>query len=146
MREDPRVDYVFAGMVVLLYAQVLVSSFRRGPDDAGWERRWWELDPTERERIADASRSNSRLETPEETQLAKGFRRRLNRCGAYRGLGVFPLFVILAALMLGGVIQAGVFGMIFAVVLYGVERPIVRRAKAAKRRARALTTEPHSAR
>ena len=146
MREDSRVDYVFGGMVVFLYAQVLVSSFRRGPDDASWERHWWELDPAERERIADASHSNSRLENPEEAQLAKGFRRRLSRRGAYRGLAVFPIFVILAALMLGGAIQAGVFGMIFAVVLYGVERPTVRRLKAAKRGARPLTTEPNTAR
>jgi hypothetical protein len=127
---------------------VLVSSFRRGPDDAIWERRWWELDPTDRERIADASHSNSRLAEladAKETQLAKGYRRRLNRRGAYRGLAVFPMFVILAALMLGGVIQAGVFGMIFAVVLYGVERPTVRRVKAAKRRARPLATEPDTA-
>jgi hypothetical protein len=148
MREDSDVDYVFAAMVVFLYAQEFVSAFGRGPDDLSWERRWWGLDSTRRERIADASYSNSRLaelEDPEEAQLAKGYRRRQNRRGAYRGLAVFPIFVILAALMLCGVIQAGVFGMIFAVVIYGVERPTVRRVKEARRRIRPLTTEPDTA-
>jgi hypothetical protein len=149
MREDSRVNYVFAALVALIYAQSLVNAFRRGPDDPSWERRWWELDSTRRERIADASYSNSRLaeiEDPEEARLAKGFRRRLNRRDAYRGLAVSPIFVMLAALMLGGVIQAGVFGMIFAVVIYGVERPTVRRVKEARRRIRPLKTEPDTAR
>jgi hypothetical protein len=149
MREDSRVDYVFAGMVAVLYAHALASAFRGGPDDPNWDRRWWALGSAGRERIADASYSNSRLadlEDPEEAQLAKGFRRRLNRRGAYRDLVVFPLFVILAALMLGGVAQAGVFGMIFAVVIYGIERPTARRVKAAKRRAHPVRTELDTAR
>jgi hypothetical protein len=94
MREDSHVEYVFAAMVVLLYAQTIVIAFRRGPDDPSWERRWWGLDSARRERIADASYSSSRLaelEDPEEAHLAEGYRRRLDRRGAYRGLVVASL-------------------------------------------------------
>jgi hypothetical protein len=149
MREDSRVDYVFAAMVVLLYAQSLVSAFRRGPDDPSWERRWRELDSTEREWIADASYSNSRLAElagPEKVQLAKGFRRRLNRRDAYRGLAVFPFLVILAALTLGGVVEGTVSFLTFVAAVYAIERPTIRRVKEAKRRSIRVADEPDAAR
>jgi hypothetical protein len=142
------VDFLFAGMVAVFYVETLVSAFRRGPDDPSWETRWWGLDSTGRERIADASYSNSRLAElvdPVETQLAKGFRRRVNRRSAYRGLVVFPFLVILAALTLGGVVEFTVFALTFTAALYGINLPISRRVKAAKCRARPLTAEPDAA-
>jgi hypothetical protein len=147
MREDSDVDFLFAGIVVVLYGEAFVSAFRRGPDDPSWETRWRSLDSTGRERIADASYSNSRLSglaDPEETQLAKGYRRRLNRRSAYRGLAVFPFLVILAALTLGGVFAFTVFALTFTAAAYGINLPISRRVKAAKRRARPATAEPEA--
>jgi hypothetical protein len=148
MREYSGVDFVFSGMVVVFYVQALVSAFRRGPDDPNWETRWRALDSTGRERIADASYSNSRLNRlvdPEGARLAKGYRRRLNRRSAYRGVAVFPFLVILAALTLGGVVENTVFYLTFIAALYGINLPISRRVKAAKRRARPSTVEPEAA-
>jgi hypothetical protein len=142
------VAFLFAGMVVVFYVEALVSAFRRGPDDPSRETRWRALDLDGRERIADSSYSSSRLAElvdPEENQLAKGYRRRLNRRSTYRGLAVFPFLVILAALTLGGAVEFTVFALTLTGALYGINLPISRRVKATKRRARPAAAEPEAA-
>jgi hypothetical protein len=62
MREDPRVDLVFQGLVVALSVITTFSAFRRGADDTRWEWRWRSLDPEERSRIAAAATATTKAE------------------------------------------------------------------------------------
>ncbi len=88
----------------------------RGVDDPGWEKRWRELDPADRTRIATATRlvtSRVELDEPEEAGLAEGFRRRDQRRQSYIELPVLLLLTTLGALWIAGSLPASTFYWFF---------------------------------
>lgn len=85
-------------------------------DDADWKRRWAELSPAERSRLAAAARSGTLLASQEDIELAAGFARRdRRRRGPYWLLYSIriPLGI---ALIAGGLVADSLLFLIFGVV------------------------------
>jgi hypothetical protein len=120
MRDDSAVDVIL--LIVWLGALVVTLSgaFRRGVDSSSWELRWEILDAAERTRISTAARAGTKLDRPEEVELAAGLRRRDRRRHAYLELPLLAVVVGFTAMSAAGLIDGGLVTMIIAVATVGI--------------------------
>jgi hypothetical protein len=124
MREDPRVDVV---VIIVYFASVVfnvVSAFGGGDDDAIWELHWRSLDVAGQAGVATAAGSRDAYEElgPEEKAVVAGYRRHQRRRSARVDLMPAPFLIVAGALVLTGVLEAGLFGMgvALAIVITGI--------------------------
>jgi hypothetical protein len=96
------VDIFLLIVTVPVLLSLLSTAFGSGADSSTWELRWRSLQPADRVRIADAAGSGTKLDDPEEAELAAGFNRRRRRRSSCVE-GSFALIVVAAsALSLAG--------------------------------------------
>lgn len=88
---------------VPLFLSMLSDAFRGGADSPNWELRWRSLEPAERDRLATAARSGTKLDDPEEAELAAGFNRRRRRRSSFVEGSFAFIVAAFTALSLAGV-------------------------------------------
>jgi hypothetical protein len=91
-------------IVVVLGTAVFVA-FRIGKDDPEWERRWRELSPADRRRLAVAASSGALLADPGEIELAAGYARHDRRRRPFTDVWILTLALVGLALLLAGLIS-----------------------------------------
>jgi hypothetical protein len=116
MREDTRVDFLVAAVILAAFFAALPAAFRSGADSLNWELRWQGLGPEDRARISAAARSHEKLDDPEEAELASGLRRRDQRRNAYVELVLLPFPLAAIALSLTGVLDSGIASFVLGLV------------------------------
>ncbi len=121
MREYPDVDIVvICGLAFAILANA-GWAFGPGADDSSWERDYRDLDDLDQAWIAAATltaTAQPALKERGELRLAAGYRRREVRRRGRIGLAASPIFVVVGALFLAGLVPIDTVGMSLGV--YGV--------------------------
>ena len=105
-------------VTVPVLVSTLSTAFRDGADSSTWELRWRSLEPADRVRIANAARSGTELDDPEEAELAAGFNRRRQRRSSFVE-GTFAFIVVAATALSVAGLGRGFTGLALAIAGIG---------------------------
>jgi len=112
------VDIFVLIVTVPILLSMLSDAFRSGADSPNWELRWRSLEPADRVRLSTAGRSSTKLDDPEEAELADGFNRRRRRRSSFVE-GSFAFIVVVATAMSVAGLGRGFSGLALSIAGIG---------------------------